>query len=213
MGSAERRAREREATRRLIVDTAREMFAQAGYDAVTMRAIADRIEYTPTTIYHHFRDKHDLITEICRQDFLALGREAAKLGRVKDPVARLRALGQAYVDFALAHPNHYRIMFMAPLPPHDHARMGIEKRNPDQDAYGFLLDTVRAALAAGRFRPAFRDPEALAQLVWAGVHGVVSLYIVGHADDWIDWRDPREAGRLMVDTLLRGLLRPRAAAR
>src|SRR5919204_1809076 len=112
----ERRAREREETRGKILDAAREMFVDQGIEAVTMRAIADRIEYTPTAIYYHFRDKRALIEELCALDFRALARAFGRIGRIEDPVERLRRIGLAYVDFALGHPSHYRFMFMTPKP-------------------------------------------------------------------------------------------------
>jgi AcrR family transcriptional regulator len=65
MSARQRREREKVETRRKILDAARELFALDGYDAVTMRAIADRIEYTPTAIYFHFRDKGELIERLC----------------------------------------------------------------------------------------------------------------------------------------------------
>jgi AcrR family transcriptional regulator len=117
MGSRERREREREDTRERILDAAREMFAERGIDAVTMRAIADRIEYTPTAIYHHFRDKEALISELCDRDYRALAHHFQTVAQIEDPVERFRRLGQAYVEFALAHPNHYRFMFMTSSSP------------------------------------------------------------------------------------------------
>jgi len=208
MGSVDRRTRERETTRERIIDTAREMFARDGYDAVTMRAIAQRIEYTPPAIYHHFRDKDDLIQEICRRDFGALAGGFTRLASVKDPVERLRRIGHTYVDFALDHPNHYRVMFMTPLP--KSAKVGIDHKNPDQDAYAFLLKTVEEALRAGRFRPEHRDAALLAQLLWASVHGVASLHIAKGQDDWIEWRNPRTSGNRMVEAMMHGVLRETA---
>ncbi len=72
MGTKERREREREELRTRILDAARELFAEEGYEAVTMRRIADRIEYSPTAIYFHFRDKEALMRELCDHDFRAL---------------------------------------------------------------------------------------------------------------------------------------------
>jgi AcrR family transcriptional regulator len=206
MGPTDRRAREREATRSLIMDAAREMFAEVGYDALTMRAIAKRIEYTPTAIYHHFRDKEELLGEVCAQDFLALAKEFGALAKIADPVERLFRIGRTYIRFALEHPNHYRTMFLTPIP-HDHKKMGIERRNPDQDAYGFVLQTVEAAIAAGRFRPELDDAEMLAQMFWAAVHGIAALHIVKGNDGWVEWRDAEATSELMCRALFRGVLR------
>src|SRR6266511_5472687 len=97
--SRARRTRQREETRRLILNTAREMFVRLGYEATTMRAIADRIEYTATAIYHHFKNKEALLAELCAADFRALAAAFQKIGRIEDPIERLRKSGMAYVQF------------------------------------------------------------------------------------------------------------------
>jgi AcrR family transcriptional regulator len=206
MGSRERREREREDTRERIVDAAREMFAERGIDAVTMRAIADRIEYTPTAIYHHFRDKDALIRELCERDYRALAHHFQTIGRIEDPVERLRRLGMAYAEFGLTHPNHYRFMFMTPKGPR-HPELGPDEGNPAEDAYAMLLHTVTEGHAAGRFRPDLTTPDQVAQIAWAAVHGVVSLHIAKGEDPYVQWCDPRETVRLTIDALIPGLVR------
>ena len=149
MGTTERRERERQELRTRILDAARELFAEEGYDAVTMRRIAERIEYSPTAIYFHFRDKHALMQELCDEDFGALAGEFQKIAAIADPVDRLRRIGQAYVAFAMSHRNHYRLMFMTPHPeamqPEDSR---LRRGNPEEDAYAFLKATVAEAIAA-----------------------------------------------------------------
>jgi AcrR family transcriptional regulator len=206
MGPTDRRTRERETTRGRIMDAAREMFAERGYEAVTMRAIAERIEYTPTAIYHHFRDKDELLSEVCAHDFLSLAAEFRSLGKVADPIERIFRTGRTYIRFALEHPNHYRTMFMTPIP-HDPKALRIERRNPDQDAYGFVLKTVEEGIVQGRFRPELKDPEMLAQMFWAGVHGIASLHIAKGNDDWVEWRDAEATSELMCRAIFRGVLR------
>jgi AcrR family transcriptional regulator len=209
MGTRERRARAREETRERIIDAAREMFAEKGLEAVTMRAIAERIEYTPTAIYHHFRDKAELITELCYLDFRSLAQHFQRIGKITDPVERVRRIGLAYVDFALEHPSAYQVMFMMRTPPKPDL---LEKGNPDEDAYEFLRATVAEGIAAGRFRPELDDDHALAQLLWGGLHGIVSLHIAKEHDLWVEWRDVRETARTMVEVQLRGTLREEGPA-
>src|SRR5688500_2251360 len=114
MGIKERKERQKDAIRTRILDAARELFAKEGYDAVSMRKIADAIEYSPTAIYQYFADKRELRDELVRADFAALGENFAVLLEVKDPVERIRAAGHAYIAFATSHPNHFRLMFMTP---------------------------------------------------------------------------------------------------
>ena len=116
MGPRDRRDRERAELRERILNAARELFAEFGYEGVSMRKIAERIEYSPTAIYLHFADKETLFRELCTQDFLLLSTEFAALARVADPMQRLFGIGEAYVRFGVTHPFHYRLMFMTPPP-------------------------------------------------------------------------------------------------
>src|SRR3974390_2626941 len=150
MGVKERREREKLETREKILDAGRELFIGEGYDGVSMRKIADKIEYTPTTIYGHFADKDELFREICHEDFRRLAQSLIGLAAIVDPVERLRKIGPAYIEFGHKHPNHYRTIFMTPHPPileKELAEAG--KGNPEEDAYEFLRATVEDAIRKG----------------------------------------------------------------
>ena len=113
-----------------------------------MRGIADRIEYSPTALYCHFKDKEALLRELCDEDFAALARQFQKIAGETDPIERLRQIGKAYVSFGLEHPFHYRLMFMTPHPPIASSDEGQARRgNPEDAAYAFLHATVSAGLA------------------------------------------------------------------
>ena len=205
MGPKERRIREREEVRTLILDAARELFANEGYEAVTMRRIADKIEYSATAIYFHFKDKETLLNDLCQQDFYTLAQEFMAIAETPDPIARLRATGQAYVRFAMNYPNHYRLMFMTPHPAVKHAEDLVQPGNPQSDAYAFLLQILRDAIDQGRIRPDLHDLELLGQTIWAGVHGVASLHIAKCNDGWVDWRTIEARTDAMIDVLLSGV--------
>jgi len=207
MGPRDRRERARQETREKILDAAREMFAAEGVEAVTMREIAKRIEYTPTAIYHHFRDKQALIQELVETDFLAFSQAFQKTGRIADPVARLRAAGLAYVEFGLTHPSHYRVLFMTPELAATKETVLDRRAHPGETAYDFLRRTVAEGIAAGRYRSELKDPELVSQMMWASVHGLVSLHIVRVGGDAIPWRDARKTARALVDNAMRGALR------
>ena len=208
MGSLERRSRERADTRQRILDAAREMFVRQGYEATTMRAIADRIEYTPTAIYHHFRNKEALLAELCAADFRALAAAFQKIGRIEDPIERLRRSGLAYVQFGLEHPMQYQLMFMTRR--HKEVDDRRHSGNPSEDAYAFLRQTCAHAIATGRLRPEYRDPDELALIAWSSLHGSLSLRIVMEDEDWVHWRDAKTTATRICDTLLGGVLRARA---
>jgi AcrR family transcriptional regulator len=207
MGSPERRHRERDRTRAKILGTARKLFARHGYQAVTMRGIARQIQYTPTAIYFHFKDKESLLRELSRADFAALATHLHRIGQVADLIERIRRMGLAYVEFGVKYPHHYRLQFMTPSVASPLKRAGIEKGNPDQDAFAFLQEAVSEAMGEGRFQPEWQDAELLAQTFWAGVHGVVSLSISKPKDAWIAWRPVKKRAEMMVEALLQGALR------
>src|SRR5262245_46461386 len=146
MGTKERREREREEMRTRILDAARDLFAAEGYDAVSMRKIADAIEYSPTAIYAHFADKAALMRELCREDFGKMNAANAEALAVEDPVERIRQLGQHYIRFAVTHPNHFRLMFMTK--PSDEVVLSEEERkqeghgDPNRDGYALLRMTI-----------------------------------------------------------------------
>lgn len=209
MGTRERRERERSETRNRILEAAREMFAAEGYESVTMRAIAQKIEYTPTALYHHFPGKQALVSELCRLDFEGLAKWFGTVAHISDPVERLTAIGRGYLQFAIDNPSHYRFMFMTVLPEVEHPPGYIEESrgNPERNAYVFLRDACEAAIRAGRFRPEYADPDMVAQILWATVHGLISLRIVKHDDDWVSWKDLRETAELAMNSHLHGMLR------
>lgn len=205
MGLEQRRKRDQQVLRNRILDAARELFAGLGYEAVTMRRIAEKIEYSPTTIYLHFSDKAALVRELCSLDFLALAACFRTIGEERDPVERIRAIGRAYVGFALEHPNHYRLMFMTPHPLVPEAERRITKGSLDEDAWAILVAAVTDAQRAGLLRSDFGDAEALAQQFFSGVHGVLALHLAKANDPWIGWAPVREASERMTEALLRGL--------
>jgi AcrR family transcriptional regulator len=208
MGVKERRERERVETRDKILDAARELFINKGYDGVSMRQVADRIEYSATAIYEYFDDKDALFHELCQQDFARLAAVFQNHSMAADPIQRLKQIGQTYIDFGLNYPNHYKLMFMTPHPTADLDERDREiKGNPEVDAYAFLKHTVEQAIGAGVFREEFQDAELVSQTLWAAVHGVISLEIAKHCDPWVQWRPMEKRAHAMLDVVLRGMLK------
>ncbi len=211
--SKSRRQAEKEATRGRILDAARELFVRDGIEAVTLRAIAQAIAYTPAAIYTHFADKNALLSALCAEDFRAFTQMfRAAAATEPDSVARLRALGRGYLAFALTFPDHYRLLFMTRLrdqDAQDAVRPSFQPRNPEEDAYAFLVDAVRAVHGAGRAR-GWNDVDAVAQMLWMALHGVVSLHLTMPADTGIPLREPNAIAEQLMDVLMGGLITPRA---
>lgn len=212
MTSTDRRAREQAAVREKILEAARRLFVEHGYESVSMRRIADAIDYTAPALYTHFKDKAELMAELCCRDFGSLAEHFNRLAKVADPVERIFRSGMSYIRFAVENPNHYKLMFMTTMT--SQVTIGDEEKklmnDPEQDAYAFLRSAVREAMAAGKFLPEHRDPELLAQVLWSGVHGIASLQITHGDDPWITWRSLDRRSRTMCESMLRGLLNPEA---
>lgn len=211
MGVKERREREKSETRDKILDAARELFVTEGYEGVSMRKVADKIEYSPTAIYVHFADKEELFRELCHRDYARLAEVFQSSVISTDPIERLRQIGAIYIDFGTRYPNHYKFMFMTPHPPHqpddvDREMMG----NPEMDAYAFLKWAVQQAIDAGSLKEEFCDAELVSQTLWASVHGVISLHIAKGTDPWVDWRPLQQRAELMLDLPLLAMARPKS---
>jgi AcrR family transcriptional regulator len=197
----ERRQREKQELRQEILEAARELFVQEGYEHVSMRKIADKIDYSPTTIYLYFRDKEDLLHSICDETFAKLVAEFQRIKtKTPDPVECLRRMGRAYIEFGLGHPNHYRVAFMTP-----HQECPGETPFKYQGSMGEkcflqLRSTVEECIARGKVRPL--EVEATSQALWCTVHGVTSALISFTKFPWV------EVGRLIdqaLDLMLTGL--------
>lgn len=199
MGVKERRIREKESLRQEILDAARELFIEEGYESVSMRRIAEKIEYSPTTIYLYFQDKAELLNNLCAETFEKLIRRLERShARFDDPLERLREGLREYVEFGLQNPQHYRVTFMIS---HQHA----ENECNDAQAAGFrafehLRQGVVECIRAGKFLNV--DVDTASQALWAGVHGVTSLLIANNKFPFVE---QKKLVDMVLDTLMRGL--------
>ncbi len=154
-----------------ILEAASAVFAEKGVDGVSMRHIAKEIGVSATALYQHYDSKNALLAAACKAGFAEFGAQLEATARAAaSPLDALRGLGGVYVDFALSHPMHYDVMMIRP---HQWA-LG---PNPEQDPESFagLIHVIEACQTAGQLRPG--DPREAAHLLWAALHGVVSLAI------------------------------------
>lgn len=207
MSIAERRERDRLKVRNKILDAARELFAAEGYDAVTMRRIAEVIEYSATTIYLHFKDKDALIRELCRVDSLSLAQAFQAVAGEPEPLKRLLKIGMAYVEFGVSHPNHYRLMFMSNRKNDAEQLVEMGHGSPETDGYVLLMNTLNEAIAQQLLMAEFTDAHLLAQAFWACTHGVVAIHITLYGDPWIEWRSVEQTAAMAINTMIRGMTR------
>jgi AcrR family transcriptional regulator len=193
MGVQERRARQKRELRQEILDAARELFIREGFDNVSMRKIAEKIEYSPTTIYLYFQDKADLLDCLCQETFSRLLKKQATLGQtVSDPLERLRLGLRGYIEFGLKHPNHYQVTFMMLRPPDEAARL---RQAPELGKKAFDFLRLNLAQCVEQDLLVAPDIEAASQVLWAMIHGLVSLLIAHPKFPWADRNH-------LIDTLL-----------
>jgi AcrR family transcriptional regulator len=197
----------RDALRRGIIDAARGLFTTQPFEAVTLRRVAESARCTAPTILNHYGSKEGLLFAVCDEVFRALRAKFGRIAKVADPVERLEKIGLAYVEFAMEHPNDYRFLFMTPHPTPAEGKTSIERGNPDQDAYAFFRAMVAEAIAAGRLREECGDPDMVAQILWSGVHGLVSLHLIKGGDPCLPFRPVKATARLLVETMTRGIVK------
>lgn len=199
MGVQERKARHKEELRREILEAARDLFVKEGYRNVSMRRVAERIEYSPTTIYLHFKDKMDLLFHLSEETFSQLveAQERLKQLGLADPVASLRRELLYYIDFGLQNPNHYKLAFMTEVD-EDPIRF-CAPESMGMRSYGYLRESVENCIKAGRFK--VTDTETATQAIWSAVHGFVALQVVMPT---FEWADKEGVAKLLVDRLLAG---------
>jgi AcrR family transcriptional regulator len=176
--STRRRARAKENLRRSILDAARELFAQEDYHAISMRRIADKIEYSPTAIYLHFTDKEEILFCLVEEGFSLLNGHLTSIA-IKDPVERLRIGGRAYFDFAFSNPHYYRIMFQ--LEDKGMLVRYHEKLHLAPACFNFICQAVIQAREQGQFVTS-HSVEAVSHTIWASLHGAVTLTLSGHIE-------------------------------
>lgn len=198
-----RRARQKAQLRQEIIDAARDILAREGYEHLSMRKVAERVEYSPTSIYLHFEDKRDLVFQVCEETFARLVADLESLeADVKDPVARLREAMRRYIAFGLRHPQHYLATFVA-VPheqlPEDAARYSSPESN-GMKALGILRSVIQACIDAGKFRKV--DPDVTTRAAWAALHGVTALLIQMPN---FAWGDQKAVIDSLLDITIEGL--------
>jgi AcrR family transcriptional regulator len=201
MGVKERRARQKRFLRQEILDAASELFVRNGYENVSMRRIAEKIEYSPTTIYLYFKDKNDLLEQVCKETFARLVQRLNKImEQPSEPVERLKRGLLTYVQFGLENPHHYRATFMMPIPTEIQDKKMHEPDSPGMQAFAFLTRGLRDCVEAGKMPD--RNVELAGQTLWAGIHGITSLMIT---HERFHWAGKEKVIHSTVDTLVAGL--------
>jgi AcrR family transcriptional regulator len=175
MGISERKAKEKEDLKALILDGARKLFVEKGMEHTTIRNIADEIEYSVGTVYVYYKDKNAILHDLHHMGFTQLGNEFKVLFNVGDPMERLKAMGRVYIRFAMENPEMYDLMFNMKAPMEflkDHCSDGWSE---GQGTFDVLMGTVGDCMSKGHFKGHQLDP--LSFMIWSLVHGMCALHI------------------------------------
>ncbi len=169
-----RKERQKEELKVKILTAAKELFMLKGFEDTSIRNIAEKIEYSPTTIYLYFKDKDDIFYALHMEGFALLNQYFRPLGHVEDPFERLKAISKAYINFAMENGEFYDLMFIIRSP-----MKSLSKDDSNWEegtrAFGFVLNTISECISKGYFKG--MNPEVLAFTVWSMVHGIASLEI------------------------------------
>ena len=171
MNTLERRERDKQEMRRQVLDTAMWLFVEEGYDKVSIRRIANKIGYSPGTIYLYFKDKDDIFFHLHEEGFARLIERQKEVFDEPDPAARLRKMGRAYIRFALENPEYYELMFII-RGPFRHVQA---EWSCGVDSLDCLRQTIQACVDSGQMKDV--DPEMATFAMWSSVHGLASLLL------------------------------------
>jgi len=205
MTIANRKERQKEELRGKILEAAKALFIERGFEETSIRNIAEKIEYSPTTIYLYFKDKDDIFYALHQEGFVLLNQYLRALQNVTDPFERLKAICKAYIAFALENREFYDLMFISRSPMNALMKdKDDEKWVEGNKAFGALIGTVSECIQHGYF--AGMDPEILSFTCWSMVHGICSLDIRGRCSVISEEKQdnlPANAGAVVIEILER----------
>lgn len=178
MSSAERKERHKSDLREKILHVSEAIVVNEGLSALTIRRVADRIDYSPAAIYLYFKNREEIVRELGRTGLELLLQTLDRGAASRSPRKRLLAMAQDYVKFAVTHPDTYRLIFMANS---DTAEAifrgkGDEKSNIGERAFQAIVD-VFSKLAEKEKAYASLDVTGSAEIYWTSLHGIASLKI------------------------------------
>jgi AcrR family transcriptional regulator len=175
MSTAERKAREKEALKALILKGAKKLFLEKGIEQTTIRNIADEIDYSVGTVYVYFKDKNAILHDLHSIGFQELGGYFKELFAIEDPMERLKKIGHVYIKFALENSEMYDLMFNLKAPMEFLESSEKEGWNEGVETFNSLKTTVEQCMERGHFTGHIAEP--LSFMMWSLVHGMCCLEI------------------------------------
>ena len=175
MGIQERKEKQKLEIRKLILDASMKLFIEEGFANVTIRRIADLIEYSPTTVYLYFKDKDEIFATLHDVGFQKMAEFNKDLATIQNPLLRLHKMGENYLQFGMENPEYYSLMFIDTEPMAKLAEKGCDDWKPGDLAIKRLEETVIECMQKGYLGEA--DPHIVSLSIWSFVHGLMALAI------------------------------------
>ena len=174
MGIPERKQRQKEALKSSIIQAAWDLVEREGPQALSIRKIADAIEYSAPVIYEHYENKDAILLELTKMGFNLLNQDLIKArDQFKTPREQVEAITYAYWDFAFSHKQYYMVMFGLGLPSCETVKQ-INELNTFAE---LVMKPIKEIIDNSQNPSA--DPNLKFQTLWSTLHGLVSINMMG----------------------------------
>ncbi|MCP9767951.1 TetR/AcrR family transcriptional regulator [Lacihabitans sp. LS3-19] len=173
MGVADRKEREKEEMKKRILEAAKKLFLEQGFEKTSIRNIAEEIEYSPSTIYLYFKDKNDLLFGLHQEAFIGLITALQNTAKFENAIDQLEDMGKHYMKFAFENPELYDLMFIMNAPI-DSLECKDEVWDDGQKAFDLLRFLVAQCQTEGYLTEYEVDDASL--MIWSFIHGIVTLH-------------------------------------
>jgi AcrR family transcriptional regulator len=200
MGIAERKEKQKQEIKKMILDASMKLFVEEGFESVTIRKIADIIQYSPTTIYLYFKDKNEIFYSLHELGFQKLAEVNSNLAEIKNPLTRLFKMGENYIEFGLANQEFYDIMFISRAPMQVLEAMENCDWKYGEAALHALMATVEECMEKEYIHKG--NVQAVSMAIWGMVHGLVSLQIRSRFDKIDDGKNIKSLMHQSLNWLL-----------
>jgi AcrR family transcriptional regulator len=175
MAISDRKLREKEDLKKRILEAAKSLFVEKGFEATSMRNIAERVEFSPTTLYLYYKDKNEIVYALHQEGFKLLAQQFKVVANVDHPFERMKAMSRIYLQFAEENSDFYELMFVRQGP-----IIHVQKHNQDEweegsRTYNVLYETILDCQKAGYFKG--QKPHSLSLIIWSVLHGMATLHM------------------------------------
>lgn len=181
MSIAERKQEEKQEMHQRILNGARKIFLEKGYEKTSMRNIANEINYSAGILYFHFKDKTEIFQELQKEGFTLLLNQLKVLNSVVDPFERLKASGRVFIQFAQENKDYYNLMFLV----EEAVKDPTENRfKIAQEAINHMCSMIRDCQRQGKFKD--MDTDYFTFMVLSAMHGICALFCKDRTTSFIN---------------------------